>query len=148
MLNRPVDLELLTSDGRTYHLLLAGLSDRHAIVWAGDAMERIDIADLTLYTFGEQLLLFRPAIPDAAGSLSEGARGPGVIWLRTSLESVLNRPLPGDEPDLFDASLTAAVGDYQRNRGLFVDGIVGDRTLIHLQTDVGLVGVSLKTGMH
>lgn len=147
-LNRPVDLELLTSDGRTHHLLLAGLSDKHAIVWAGDAMERIEIAELTLFSFGEQLLLFRPAIPDPAGSLSEGARSPGVIWLRTSLESIFDDPLPSDEPDLFDAVLTAAVEDYQRNRGLFVDGVVGDRTLIHLQTDIGLVGVSLKTGMH
>lgn len=147
-LNRPVDLELVTSDGRTPHLLLAGLSEKHAVVWAGDTMERIDIADLTLFNFGEQLLLFRPAIPDAAGSLTEGARGPGVIWLRTSLESIFDRPLPSDEPDLFDATLAAAVKDYQRNRRLFVDGVVGDRTLINLQTDIGLVGVSLKTGMH
>jgi general secretion pathway protein A len=147
-LNRPVDLELLTGDGQTHHLLLAGLGEKHAIVWAGDTMERIDIADLTLFTFGEQLLLFRPAIQDAPGSLSEGARGPGVIWLRTSLESVFDRSLPSDEPDLFDAALTAAVEEYQRIRGLFVDGVVGDRTLINLQTDIGLFGVSLKTGMH
>jgi general secretion pathway protein A len=148
VLNRPVGLELLTSTDQQHHVLLAGLGEKHAVVWVGDAMERIDIADLTLFTYGQQLLLFRPAITDEAGSLTEGARGPGVIWLRTSLASILGKAIETGEPDLFDAGLKASVMDYQRARGLFVDGVVGDRTLINLQSDIGLVGVSLKSGMH
>jgi general secretion pathway protein A len=148
VLNRPVDIELLAGDGSVHHVVLAGLGDKHAVVRAGDAMERIDIADLTLFTFGEQLLLFRPAVADRAGSLAEGARGPGVVWLRTSLASLYDRTLSDDAPDLFDAALAAAVREYQRDRGLFVDGVVGDRTLINLQTELGLIDVSLKAGMH
>jgi general secretion pathway protein A len=147
-LNRPVDLELIANNGERYRVLLTGLDDTHASVLIAGVRERISIADLTHYSYGEHLMLFRPAINDSAGSLFEGARGPSVIWLRTTLQAVAKVDLSGNEPDLFDAALTNAIRDYQRDRGLFVDGIVGDRTLINLQTDVGLIGVSLKSGMH
>jgi murein L,D-transpeptidase YcbB/YkuD len=111
-------------------------------------MESIAVADLTLYSYGEQLVLFRPAITETAESLAEGARGPDVIWLRTSLESISGTTIPADEPDLFDAGLKTAVMDFQHARGLFVDGVVGDRTLAILQSEIGLTGVSLKAGMH
>jgi len=143
-LNRPVRLELLTGAGTRHHLLLHGLDETHAIVGIAGSSERIAIAELTLFTYGEQLLLFRPAIADEAGSLSEGARGPGVIWLRTSLGSIADSVLASDQPDLFDAGLAAAVRAFQRDHGLFVDGVVGDRTLVSIQSAIGLNSVPLK----
>jgi general secretion pathway protein A len=147
-LNRPVSLELLTNGGAPQHLLLAGLGDKYAVVVIGNTTERIPIADLTQHAFGEQLLLFRPAITDDAESLAEGTSGAGVIWLRATLESIYGTAIPAEEAFSFDAALKTAIMNYQRNRGLTVDGVVGDRTLISLQTDIGLVGVSLKAGMY
>ena len=146
-LNRPVNLEIVAGGGERHRLLLSGLDDAHAIVWLDGTGTRIEIADLTQYAYGEQFLLFRPAIADQAESLAVGARGPSVIWLRTTLNSIGDLELSGDDPELFDASLDAAVRNYQADSGLFVDGVVGDRTLINLQSDIGLTGVSLKTGM-
>jgi general secretion pathway protein A len=147
-IDRPAMLELAAPKGTRHHLVLVGLDDTHALVSIAGTRQRIPISELTLFAHGEQLLLFRPAISDASGSLSEGARGASVVWLRTSLASVGQDAGESSEPDLFDAGLAAVVADYQRAHGLFVDGVVGDRTLISLQSDIGLVGVSLKSGMH
>jgi general secretion pathway protein A len=147
-IDRPAMLELATPKGSRHHLVLLGLDDTHALVSIAGTRRRIPISDLTLFTHGEQLVLFRPAISDESGSLAEGARGAGVVWLRASLASIGQDPGQSGEPDLFDSGLAAVVADYQRAHGLLVDGVVGDRTLISLQSDIGLVGVSLKSGMH
>ncbi|HUF73373.1 MAG TPA: AAA family ATPase [Gammaproteobacteria bacterium] len=146
-IDRPALLELATPKGAPHQVLLVGLDETEAMVSVGGALQRVPVAELTLFTTGDPLVLFRPAIAGEEGPLAEGARGPGVIWLRTSLAS-LGHVTPGsEEPDLFDTALASALGDYQRDREFVVDGVLGDRTLISLQTDIGLVGVSLKAGM-
>jgi general secretion pathway protein A len=144
-LKRPVRLELLGHAGGQHHVVVLGLDETHADLWIGGSRHRVGIAELTHFAFGDELLLFRPAITEASGSLAEGARGPGVVWLRVCLEDIGHTGIGSDEPDLFDASLTAAVKAYQDKRGLFVDGIVGDRTLASLQSELGLIGVSLES---
>jgi general secretion pathway protein A len=146
-IDRPAMLELATPKGPR-HLVLAGLDETRALVVIAGHRERIPIAELTLFGYADELVLFRPAIGYEDGALTEGARGPGVIWLRTSLASLGHGSAESEEPDLFDAALAGAVGDFQRERGLAVDGVLGERTLIGLQTDIGLVGVSLEAGMH
>jgi murein L,D-transpeptidase YcbB/YkuD len=143
-----VKLEIALGDGRTRHLVLAGIDSKHAVIRIGGVREQIAIGDLTLHAQPEQLLLFRPAVTDEANALKAGARGAGVIWLRTTLASISGLDPAAEQPDLFDEPLADAVRTYQRDRGLFVDGIVGDRTLISLQNEIGLVGASLVAGMH
>ena len=146
-IDRPALLELATPKGAPHQVLLVGLDETEAMVSVGGALERVPVAELTLFTTGDPLVLFRPAIARGEGPLAEGARDPGVIWLRTSLAS-LGYVTPATEAaDLFDAALAGALGDYQRDRALVVDGVLDDRTLISLQTDIGLVGVSLQAGM-
>jgi general secretion pathway protein A len=145
-INRPAMLELKTADGTRHHVVLLGLDESHALVSIAASRERIPISELAAFTHGVHVVLFRPAIRDESGTLAQGARGPGVIWLRTTLDSIGYQVGDGGEPDLFDAALEAAVRDYQRDRRLFVDGVVGDRTLISLQSDIGIIGVSLESG--
>jgi general secretion pathway protein A len=144
-LDRPVRLELLTKDGGRSHLLLTGLDAHQASVRLAGSERKIDIDELTLYRFGEHLLLWRPAIDDESGALTTGARGPAVVWLRTALQDIAGTALGSDEPDVFDELLAAAVRKFQSNHGLFADGVVGDRTLISIQSEIGLVGVPLNS---
>ncbi|HMB73748.1 MAG TPA: AAA family ATPase [Gammaproteobacteria bacterium] len=144
-LKRPVRLELRDHGGRRHHVVVLGLDETHADLWIGGSRNRVAIADLTHFAFGDELLLFRPAIAEESGSLAEGARGPGVVWLRICLEDLGLDGIGSDDPDFFDATLTAAVKAYQGERGLYVDGVVGDRTLVSLQSELGLIGVSLES---
>ena len=142
-LNRPIALELADGSDAIHYVVLLGLDESHARLAIGDRIEHLPIAELSLFGFGEQVLLFRPAIPDAAGALQQGAVGPGVVWLRTTLASIGGENPVSAEPTLFDAELTAQVRQYQQQRGLVVDGVVGDRTLLSLQNDIDLIGVAL-----
>jgi peptidoglycan hydrolase-like protein with peptidoglycan-binding domain len=92
---------------------------------------------------GKALVLFRPAIAQPEGVFAEGSRGPGVVWLRTVLGELGEASLEGEDPLQFDSAVTAAVQDFQQQHGLDVDGIVTDRTLLALQSAIGLVDIEL-----
>jgi hypothetical protein len=145
-LDRPATLELIGADGLGRHLLLLGLSGTHAMIWVDGVADRVTIEELAGARFSRSLMLFRPAITTSDMPLIEGARGPSVIWLRASLESLGHEQIASSEPDVFDAALAAVVGEFQRTHGLLpADGVVGDRTLARLQSAIGLVEVALNS---
>ncbi|MDX1562744.1 MAG: AAA family ATPase [Gammaproteobacteria bacterium] len=154
-LDRPVRLTLRDTDGGERYVVLKSLGETSGTLTIDGIDRQVSIAELTLLTYGDQLLLWRPSIIVTSGAgasgtpepLREGDRGAGVVWLRTSLESIAGIDLSTAEPDLFDAGLSAAVRDYQRDRGLTVDGVVGDRTQISIQSDIGLQGVRLDKAL-
>lgn len=77
-------------------------------------------------------------VPDAA-TLHPGDRSPAVpllaARLRQSGDLPAGSPAPTD-PELFDASLAAAVERFQRRNGLEVDGVVGRRSFAALNEPV------------
>jgi general secretion pathway protein A len=85
---------------------------------------------------GEYLLLWRrpEALPEV---MREGSRGEAVLWLRRRLEEAFGISLEAEDPSRFDAGLRRAVEHFQHRRGLSVDGIVGDKTLLHLLASEG-----------
>ncbi|WMS44190.1 L,D-transpeptidase family protein [Acuticoccus sp. MNP-M23] len=75
-------------------------------------------------------------IPVGRGpALKRGTKEVRVALLRRRLGATVMR---GENPEAFDAGLEDAVREYQRSRGLSADGIVGPRTITHL--DEGIVG--------
>jgi general secretion pathway protein A len=145
-LDRPATIELVGAEGTSRHLLLLGLSRTDAVVWIDGAVSRVPVEELAGANPGSALILFRPAITASDKPLAAGARGPSVIWLRTSLEGLAGKKFATTEPDLFDAALAAAVQDFEQAHDLPADGIVDDRTLIRLQSEIGLVGLRLQPG--
>ena len=71
-------------------------------------------------------------------TLTEGAFGPDVLWLRSALASVLDTTLPAAQPDRFDPVLAEAVRRFQREARLVPDGIAGARTMIALNSALQL----------
>ncbi len=134
-LNRPAILTLRDTAGAEHRVLLSGLGYADARLWIGGKPLDASISALTNAWYGRQTLLWRPA---ASGTeLRPGIRSPDVAWLRRSLAQIEGRALDGAPSPLYDAALEAKVRDYQRQRNLAVDGIVGARTEIAMASDLG-----------
>jgi general secretion pathway protein A len=141
-LNLPAILTLTDASGGEHQVLLSGLAYGEAVLSAGDRHERIDVAELTHYWYGTNLLLWKPMLLDT-DNLAQGVRGEGVRWLRDSLQQILATSIPADDPLYFDDALATQVREFQRVHRLTVDGVVGAQTQIVIQTELGLPGIPL-----
>jgi hypothetical protein len=112
-----------------------------AVTLEAEGKRRFDIDEFARVSTGKGLLLFRPAVTAAPGTLVEGARGVSVVWLRTVLAEIGGQPIVSSDPMLFDATLAAALRSFQEQRGLVADGIVTDLTLLSLQSAIGMAGL-------
>lgn len=72
-------------------------------------------------------------LPSSGPQLSLGKRHPDVATLRQILDAPVepNREGASQDPEVFDATVDEAVKDFQRQAGLYVDGIVGRNTRSH-----------------
>jgi general secretion pathway protein A len=138
-LNRPAILTLTDDLGRTHQVLLTGLSDDAATLDLGSTPQRVAIAAVSRYWFGDFLLLWRPPLAQAK-ALGPGARGADVRWLRESLRSVQGLPPGPPRNDFYDAELTQLVQDFQRQHRLAIDGVAGVQTQIVLDTVLNATG--------
>ena len=58
-----------------------------------------------------------------------------MLWLRQRLNTITGDEALNNSSPIFDAALKAQVIDFQRSHQLTTDGIVGVRTLIHLENE-------------
>jgi general secretion pathway protein A len=138
-LNRPAILFVADGSGIEHQLVLESLGDEHATVDLGTERQRLSIAELSRYWYGDFLLLWRPKA-GGVKLLSVGMRGEDVRWLRQSLEKVKGLPASGSVSDVFDTGLTRLVEEFQRQHRLTVDGIAGLQTQMVLDTALAMPG--------
>jgi general secretion pathway protein A len=131
--DRPAMLTLIDADGRRVPVVLVHLDDTLAELMIGTELYRLDVEQVDRYWYGEYLLLLQTP-PGGRLYLKAGDRGADVAWLRRQLEHALDVDIPAADPQLFDYALQKRVLDFQRSQGLVADGIVGENTLIHLNT--------------
>lgn len=139
-LNRPVILTLTDRSGEAHQVVLTRMTDTTADISIGPHVHTLALDDISEYWFGESLLLWKPPNGQAK-SYQRGSRDPGVLWLRQSLAAILGVTVTDADSELFDESLERQVKDYQRNRRLKVDGLVGQQTQIIINSDLGLDGI-------
>ena len=135
-LDRPVILTLRDLNSVQHQVVLSGLGEGDATITIGDTDHRIAVDDLENFWFGEYLLLWRPESGEVK-SYFPGMRDPDVKWIRESLAAIQGRPATPMGSDLFDEALAKRVREYQRDRRLTVDGLVGQQTQIVMNTDLG-----------
>jgi general secretion pathway protein A len=127
--NRPAILRLTDSAGHTYHVVVQQLGRAHATLQLGPTPCRIGLAALMRDWLGAYVLLWHP--PDGRlRTLSAGMSGPGVRWLRTSLQQLEGVHSSDAALDVYDAGLVRLVRRFQRTHGLAVDGIAGVETQV------------------
>jgi len=134
--HRPAILELIDESGKLRYVNVTGMEDGDVTL---DFMEReytFPRTEIDRYWFGSFVILWRP--PRLIRRLLKlGTSGPDVNWLRKQLARVQGLPAgveSGTSDPVFDGVLKKQVMAFQRAHGLIADGMVGERTLIQLNT--------------
>ncbi len=130
-LDHPVILKLVNTAGAERYAVLVAATPTTTSLELQSSLFAIAPGELTPYWHGEYLLLWRKP-PIGVSSIAPGANGVAVTWLIRALDRI--EGITSEEADLnsYDDALSARVKAFQKRRGLIVDGIVGERTLIHI----------------
>lgn len=130
-LDHPVILKLVNNSDTERYAVLVGSAPTSATFELQNEMYSIAPSELEPFWHGEYLLLWRkPAI--GASFIAPGAQGLAVSWLIHALDRIEGKTSDEVDPAIYDDALSARVRAFQKRRGLVVDGIVGERTLIHI----------------
>ncbi len=131
--DRPAVLTLLKEDGTRTQVYLSSLDKTVAgITIAGESHE-IPVEQVAKYWYGNYVL-FVQAAPGGHLFLKQGSRNADVEWLRSRYEQVRGIRLPTEDPQFFDAILHHHIVEFQKERGLLADGIVGKNTMLNLNS--------------
>jgi type II secretory pathway predicted ATPase ExeA/peptidoglycan hydrolase-like protein with peptidoglycan-binding domain len=140
--NRPALITLTGPNGSRARVVLASVDADRVTLRAGVQRVVTDAQTLRPLWSGEYLLLWRPpAVYQRV--LAFGAQGQDVAWLEGRLADIHGEPRAEGPTAVFDSALREEVMAFQESRGLKADGIVGTRTLIHLNTVAREPGVPL-----
>ena len=144
-LDHPALVALRAPDGASRTVALLGLRAGEAtlIGVGGEGAAKVPASELERRWQGEAFVVWRdwehlPAL------LEEGQSGPPVRWLQQSLIEL--GYLVGTPTGIFDAATREGVRNFQRGRGLEVDGSVGPRTKMHLYDALGRYNVPRLRG--
>jgi general secretion pathway protein A len=146
-LNWPAILTLIDAGGARHDLVVASLDHEAAEIIANGKTFRLPLAELTYYWYGDHLLLWRPGVADGK-DLIPGMSDRGIVWLRETLARIRGEDPPVDASDVYDPDLEQRVRQYQKERMLQVDGIVGARTQIAMIADLDVPGTPLLAAGH
>jgi general secretion pathway protein A len=141
-LNWPAIVTLVDESGTAHPVVIASLDRSAAQVVANGKTFELPLAELTYHWYGEHVLLWRPGIAQPK-DLTPGIRDAGVLWLRETLARIRGEDPPANPSQLYDAALEKRVREYQRERMLKDDGIVGERTQVAMIADLNVPGTPL-----
>jgi general secretion pathway protein A len=143
-LNRTAVLKLLDSQGRNFYATLTSLSEDSATFTLGTETRTVALKDLESLWLGSYSLLWRTP-PEFKGNVHPDDKGPMVQWLDRQLALIQGKTSRIKGRSAFDDKLFRQVKKFQREEGLATDGIVGAKTIIHMNTASGST-VPLLTG--
>ena len=138
-INRPVVLELVRDNPSRQYVAVVGIEGDNVILDFSGEKISVKRGQIDQYWFGDFIFLWEIP-PTGSMLLKKGDTGPDVIWLREQLNRMEGVALPAERDSLspvFDDPLKKRVIDFQRLYGIKSDGIVGEQTLIRLNTGLG-----------
>jgi general secretion pathway protein A len=140
-LDRPAVVKLHDKEWHGYYALLTGIRDATATLRAGDVTQTVALSTLVRHFHGDFVTLWRA--PQQFGDpLHKGDKGPQV----DAVAKLLAKIYGGKEPaagEPLNAKMIRQVQDFQQSQGLYVDGIAGPVTLMHLNRVAGVEEPSL-----
>jgi len=135
--NRPAVLEIINPAGKRKQIVVLAMRGNQVSVNVGGKVVTATTESIDQYWYGNYLLLWRPP-PAGSNVLKEGFIGKDVGWLRDQLDRLEGKPIITDKKKnlSFDPTLKWRVMEFQRVRGLNVDGVAGRETMIEINTAV------------
>lgn len=141
-LDRPAALVMYDSANKPFYAILTALGDTHATLRAGDAIQEIELVELVRHFRGEFILLWR-APYGFSKPVALGDKGPGADWIATQLAK-LNGVAPPAPDQPFSQKTVKLLRHFQQAHGLFVDGIAGPVTAMHINRVAGIEEPQLR----
>ncbi|WP_206047242.1 peptidoglycan-binding domain-containing protein, partial [Noviherbaspirillum denitrificans] len=135
-LDRPALLKLYDQANRPFYALIGSLSDTTARLRAGDARQDVSLVALANHFRGEFITLWR-APRDFDNAVQVGDRGPAVDWFAAHLAKLSSADAPAPGQPLSQKTLKQ-VRQFQQAHGLFVDGVIGPLTAMHINRAAGI----------
>ena len=135
--NRPAVLEVINPAGKRKQIVVLALQGNQVSLNIGGKITTTATDNVDPYWYGNYLLLWRPP-PTGSNVLKEGLIGKDVAWLRDQLDRIEGKPISSNEKKnlSFDPTLKWRVMEFQRIRGLDVDGVAGRETMIEINSAV------------
>lgn len=135
-LDRPAILALRDDTNKTYYALLIGLTNANAVLRIGNATYSITLVALGRRFRGDFATFWR-APHTYRDTIGSGDRGADVDWLAAQMAKMngIRQPVASRA---FDQAMAMQVREFQSVQGLEVDGIVGPKTFMHLNSFAGV----------
>ena len=129
--NRPVIMEFLLPLGQIRYGFLTGIRTGQPVLRFNEDLS-FPLDDVLSYWNGYYLLIWSPPVKHIRHIAPERTSA-SVLWLRSQLAKWDNNSESPKNPRYFDAALKSRVIKFQQQHQLFTDGVVGPRTILHLQ---------------
>ena len=127
--NRPAVLKLITQEGNQRYVTVTKIQGNVATVYSNRISFVLPLSELDQYWHGQFSLLWNKPIEYTA-PIKPGESGAIVGWLH----SHLNIPGESDVRNIYTYALSRKVRAFQAENNLAADGIVGQITIIHLNS--------------
>jgi general secretion pathway protein A len=145
LLDRPALLTIRDGEGKSGFLLLTRLNGAEVTAGTGASAKVMTVAELTRQYRGGFITLWRMP-PEFEKPVRTGDSGPHVDWISAQLAKIYGNPKPA-EGQPFNENMAAQLRNFQSSQGLYVDGVAGAVTLMHLNRMAGINEPSLQQGM-
>ena len=130
-LDHPVILKLVNATGAERYAVLVAASATAATLELPGETFHISPNELKPFWHGDYVLLWQKPQIDS-NSIALGAQGIAVTWLAHALDRIEGKSSDDGNVIVYDEVLSERVKAFQKRRGLIVDGLVGERTMIHI----------------
>ena len=135
MLDRPAVLKLFGDEGRSFYITLRSIDGETAGIILNNETMKVSLNEIKSKWLGDYSYIWQPP----AGyvyDIKPGTDSPLVEWLKEQMNRIYQNDGPSDTGTVYDEKLEKMIKRFQSEKGLVPDGIVGTRTLIHINTAV------------
>lgn len=136
LLDRPAVLVMYDKANKPFYAILRALGQDNATLRAADAVQEISLVELTRHFRGEFIMLWR-APRGFSKPVTLGDTGSAADWIAAQLARV-SGSTPPTRGQPFDQKSMKQLRHFQQAQGLFVDGIAGPVTAMHINRAAGV----------
>ncbi len=136
-LNRPGLIWIVNpNNGEKHYAVIRAVEDKQVSIVLGDGQTfYVETSEIEKMWPERYLILWLPPSLDF-DIIRPGDKGNLILWLRRNVDRVLGTTAQTDSGNVYDAQLVARVKTFQSQVGLVPDGLVGELTMLHLNSAI------------